>query len=184
MPFNIDEFVAQVDGGGLIRDSHFECLVSGPQGMEGGQEDSYQMVSRCEAVTEPGRGVITVLDAYHYGLPVARAAGAQFSEIDMTFIMSEGYEEKMFFERWIDNMVGDFRLNTSTTMYDVKYFDSYVGTIKIFRYNDGGDIVYTMTLKNAFPVAIGDIALDWSKGEQLTKLPVRFWFQSYTNEEE
>lgn len=79
-------------------------------------------------------------------------------------------------------MVGPYRSgNVSSNMFDLGYFDDYVGTVLIYRYDDNGVISYQTRLKNAFPLAIGNGNLSWDDNGFAT-ISVRFYFQYYIDE--
>ena len=151
MSFNINEFIAQLSSGNLSRTTHFRVLISGPQNLQS-VEDEQDMIFRCEAATEPGRSISVNDSSYYYGLPLARASGSTFGEIDLTFILSEDYREKLYFERWQDLMVGPYRSGgVSQDMYDIGYFDDYVGSMQIMRFNQLEQLTHTTYYENVFP---------------------------------
>ena len=181
MKFGINDFISTLDQGRVTNYASYSVLINGPQRL-GGKIDEIDIMFRCDSVTEPGRNIITTTDAYSYGLPLSRASGSSFSEIDMTVLLSEDEREKLYFERWQDLMVGPYRTGVMRQdMYDVGYFNDYVGNIQIFRSDAVGNVSYKATLRNAFPVVVGDISLDWDNNS-IVKLPVRFWFQYYMDE--
>ena len=91
--------------------------------------------------------------------------------------------EKLF-QEWQDLAVSDYRQeNISTEMFDIGYYDDYVGSVEINQYDALGNKTWTTRLVEAFPSIIGDVALDWNNGTEILVLPVSFSFRYYTDKE-
>ena len=179
--FSISEFVAQLDEENISRKSHYTVLITGPQQLQGLSQER-DMTFRCDHVTEPGRNILTTSNSYHYGLPLSRAYGSSFSDITISFIMSEDNREKLYFERWMDLMIGPYRNGQiSKDMFDIKYFDDYVGTAILYKYNDNGILTYSQKFINVFPLLVADGDLSWDSPE-VNRLSVRLYYQYYQDE--
>ena len=65
---------------------------------------------RCERVSLPGRIIVTSpYKEGNYGLVREYPTNAVYQPVDATFIMSEDYSEKIFFELWQDLIIGPHR---------------------------------------------------------------------------
>lgn len=183
MSFSIDQFVSELNIGNVSRLTHFTVLVSGPPILQGINQE-YDMTFRCDAVTEPGRTISMASDMYHYGLHNHRASGSEISTISLTIILSEDHREREYFERWQDLIVGNYRSGQlSTQMYDLEYYDNYVGTMQIYRYDDSGVVTRIIKCKEVFPIDIGDIELAWDNGNNIARLTVKMQIKYYINED-
>ena len=180
MTFNINEFTSNIAPKGLAKKSLYTVLITGPTSLSGTSNER-DMTYRCDAITEPGRQISFTNDAYHYGLPMARAWGSSFEQMNMSFLCSHDQSEKIYFEKWQDLMIGAYRTGTSgANMFDIAYVNDYIGTVIIYKYDETGLNTYTMTLKNAFPLLVSDTELGWDDGS-VEKLAVRMYFQYYTD---
>ena len=180
--FNIADFLANLDSAGLAKTSHFKVVITRPGGGSAG--DSIDLAFRCEASELPGRAIYTHDDMI-WGIARKNPYGSSVQEITLTFICSEDYWEKNYFESWMDDIVGPYRNgDIHEDMYAIGYYKEIVGTVLIDCYSETGEITYTVELRDAYPIAIGNIQLHWHDGSQISRLPVQFNFRYYVNETE
>ena len=198
MPFNITNFNAEVAKTGIASTSQFEAVItSGPfsySNSNGPISPLSQVLGkfgldqgmrfRIESLNLPGR-TLTTLDQNYHG--PARAIPYRFTQqpVSMTIILSRDMRERELFMRWQDFFVGHYRTNifrqTSSSMFDTKYYQDGIGTIKILQYsipipgiprseNDAenrGDpannyqLQTEILLEEAYPISVHDIAMSW-----------------------
>jgi hypothetical protein len=184
MPFDIDTFTAEIAKNGFAKTSNFDVLVAREKNGDVNLEQS--MVLRIDSITLPGRTVaLSSEEVWHYGLDERRAAGNRCSEVTMSIILSADYAEREYFERWIDDMVGNYRnqLTDTPTMYDVGYFEDYRGTVQISVYDEqDGEAVLVRKLQliDAIPSSIGNIDFGWDQ-TSVAKLSVTFSYTRYVD---
>ena len=176
MAFDINAFKAQLDIGGTIKTSNFEVLISHPK-----LQIPPDLRFRCSEVDLPGRSISSI-DHKVVGYSEKLAYESTFSDLSLGIILSEDMFEKELFEKWQDLAVGNYRTqnNYSNTMFDLGYYDDYVGTVDIRVFNDVGDMTATYKLHEAWPVSVGDISLSWSNGAELAILRVTLYYAYYT----
>lgn len=204
MPFNIAEFNSAISKSSIAHTSHFEgFIVGGPgtysrsgqirpnalgrSGLEGG------MRFRIESVNLPGRTLVT-LDQNYNG-PV-RAIPYRFNvqPVSMTIILSKDMREREAFMKWQDFFIGHYRTGDATGfagLFDTRYYDEGIGRIQILQYsyplgdssgNTAGseyELQTTVTLHEAFPVAVNDIQMAWTD-EGYAKLQVEIRYRYAT----
>jgi hypothetical protein len=95
----------------------------------------------------------------------------------MTFIVSDDMREKIFFDSWLD-------IINPTTDYNFQYKSNYATDITINQYNVNNQLTYSVVLRDAFPLAINQLDLEWSS-ESYHKLEIQFvytnWINNYSN---
>ena len=130
--FNINEFLSNINKYGIAKAENFSVLISRPNGNLGDERD---MTFRADSCEIPGIEVGVYESKYH-GLPYKMATEPTLADIPITFILSEDLREKLYFQNWIDSIYGDIRRSkNSPTMYNLKYYKEYIGTVDITLYN-------------------------------------------------
>lgn len=108
----------------------------------------------------------------------AIASGANWQNIDITFLVRSGFEERKYFEDWI-NFIYD---RTDGT---VKYFSEYaIADIDITYLRNIGDMKdaptdYKLQLDNVYPTSVGDISLDATSTDTISTLSVNFHYTDF-----
>lgn len=179
MAFNINDFVSELNYKGTSKSSHFQVMIFGPNiDNESSVERSITM--RCKSIDLPGRMAQTT-NASNYGMERKVATLPLFTEVGVQIIASDTHSEREYFEKWMDKIMGPFRNGkVGPNMYDVGFYEDYIGTVNIVQFDDTGAIVHETELVEAYPIDIGQETLDWDS-TQLILLPVRFTFKYYVN---
>lgn len=184
MTFNVQEMISSLSKSGTAKSSHFEVFITGVDGDERG------LATRCDTAELPGRTLTTTETRFgNYG-PVAKVAyGQVYTDVTMSFILSEDLREKEYFEKWHATCVGTGAFEGESTASDfygfgygaeflVGYWDNYVGTIEIRQYGSAGDLRSIHTLNQAYPIIIGSLPMNWSD-DNILKLSVTFAYKNY-----
>lgn len=183
MPFNILEAVAYIQKSDLARISDFQVMIFGPTTVGQSLGDEQGLSFMCSAIEFPGRTISTIPHK-HYG-PLQNIGYEQtFSDVSLTLMLTDTFEEKLFFERWQDFVVGTSRTTQQVTagMFDIGYYHDYVGAVIITQYDRSGEPVYTSELVEAYPVAITNLNADWAETE-ISKLNVTFTYRYAISED-
>lgn len=106
MPFNIQEFSSEVGRRNVARVPHFMVGINGPI------PSPVEMRLRIETVSFPGRQ-INSFEYRSYGPPYKIGYAEQYGEVSMSILLSPNFQEKLFFQRWQDLIVGMGRGATS-----------------------------------------------------------------------
>ena len=157
------------------------------------QEGMTNLAFRCERATLPGRIIITSpYKEGNYGLNREYPTNAVYQPVDATFLMSEDYSEKIFFELWQDLIIGHHRsfgdVTSQASVKELNYMDNYTCQVSIHAFSvtggrEGLKPVYTCTLMEAYPRTIQDLQMDWS-GNDLVRLNVVFDYKYFEDTSE
>lgn len=176
MPFNLNEFKSSFNTKAPAKSSDFEIRIFAKA-----LKTNTDLVLRAEAAEVPGRSVTT--SEYRDIGPVRKLGyGVIYPEINIRFVLSDNYEEKKYFDRWLDGIVGSHRIdNSSSNRFSVGYYDDYVGRVEIINYDSSGLQVYKTTLIEAYPLIVSPVSLDWGTSD-IAKLNVSFAYRNYEHE--
>ena len=197
MPFNITDFTAELNKGGIARSDFFEVVFTSlpPKVVQSVNRStllgpSYFTILdglrfRADSVTVPQRD-ITPIEYKDYGAPFKIGSTANYIEIDVTFILSKDMRERNFFLAWQDVIAGDHRLKQTASRgssFDLGYFDDYkCDGIEIIHYEgdeNKDSPSYTTQLRDAYPLNVGPVTRSWASAEVL-KQQVTFTYRYFS----
>ena len=173
MAIDLQRFMSTMNQQPPARTSNFEVRITSKLGSVN------DLTFRAESVALPGRSVSTT-DFFDAGPTRKMGYSAIYLETAINFILSERYNEKEYFDQWIDAIVGPHRVqrNPGGNRFNAGYYDDYKGTIEIQNFSESGQPTYKTTLIEAFPINISPVQLDWSSGD-ISKLNVTFTYRYY-----
>ena len=197
-PNGRSNFSGVINRTGIAKLSHFMITFSAPSTTMGkslnnniGKAFQEDKANRCDRVSLPGRIIVTSpYKEANYGLSREYPTNAVYQPVDATFIMSEDYSEKIFFELWQDLIIGPHRergdLATQFGTKDLNYLDNFTCQITIHCFSEVGGRqglkeVYNCTLQEAYPRTIQDLQLDWSAND-VARLNVVFDYKYFRDE--
>lgn len=174
MAINLQRFMSTMNQQPPAKTSNFEVSVHCP-----GIGSIPELTFRADSATLPGRSVSTT-DYRDVGPQTKIGYNAIYMESTIGFILSERYNEKEYFDQWVDLIVGPHRVKSSPggNRFNAGYYDDYKGTIIIQNFSNTGQPTYKTKLIEAFPLSIAPIQLDWGQDE-FTKLSITFTFRYY-----
>ena len=130
----------------------------------------------CETVSLPTRSAATN-ELSMYGPVQSFPYRFTFTEASLNFYVTDDFAIKKLFDAWQEKII-------DPVSGDLGYFDDYKCTIKISTFSDfhsgpSAPPNYAVTLIDAWPSIIGEIALGHSLGNEILKLPVTFQFRKW-----
>ena len=131
----------------------------------------------CESVSLPTKGIASNAQDI-YGPPREIPYRETFTEAALSFILDDKFTVKRFFDNWQAQII-----NPKTG--NVNYWNNFVATINITRLsNDASDFgvannEYKIELREAYPSAVGEIALGHTMGGEVLKLSVTFKYRKW-----
>lgn len=156
----------------LARPSRFDVNVPIPIGMLPYRQIGRTLKMRCESTELPGRSISTTTMKI-YGVEEKFPYQTSFNDISLTFIVGDDMAEKKFFDAWLNWI-------NPTINYNLKYKADYAIPLTINQYDVKNELSYSVTMLDAFPIAINQLDLDWSSDGH-HKLTVTFAYTSWRN---
>ena len=176
--FGIEKLKAAVSNlGGFAKGNRYNVTFSNlPAGLSTAVNENLQYL--CESVSLPTKGIAS--NAHDvYGPPREIPYRETFTEAALSFILDDAFTVKRFFDKWQAHII-------DTESGNVKnYWNDIIGTINIVRLeNDatdfsGGSDKYSVELREAYPSAVGEIALGHTMGGEVLKLSVTFKYRKW-----
>jgi len=198
--FNIRDFTSHINSNGMMRNNKFLVRMPYPAGFDGSSEPintSRYLELWCESATLPG---ITMSASgnkrYGYGPTEKYVTSPEFNGCSMIFMGDSKGAILQYLQKWMmlscnfDARYGqgwgtgyDTRTNTLTgtnpPTYQIAYKNDYVVDVNIKIFNETGANPINMYLREAFPINIGDINLNWGDTNDYMKIPVEFAFTDW-----
>jgi len=150
-------------------------FVGLPSGLSTAVNENLQYL--CESVSLPTKGIASQAQDI-YGPPREIPYRETFTEAALSFIVDDKFTVKRFFDKWQENII-----NPETG--NVNYWNNFVATINITRLsNDATDFEtatdkYKIELREAYPSAVGEIALGHTQGGEILRLSVTFKYRKW-----
>jgi hypothetical protein len=158
--------------GDLARTNRFDVSIPVPITLLPYVGYARELKYRCETAQLPGRSLAT-LEQKTYGPIEKHPYMSTYNDIDLTFIVEDGMEQRIFFDSWINFINPTYNNN-------FRYKDTYAINLGINQYNLQNDLTYSVNLYEAYPVSMNQLDLDWN-GEGYHKLTVTFAYTYWKN---
>ena len=129
----------------------------------------------CESVNLPGRQIATT-DYTAQKQTVKIPNGFIDEDVSMSFILTNDFFMKEVFDTWMSGIV-------DTNSYTLGYKSDFQADITIQALNEDDIPTYSITLINAYPIAMGSIELDNNTENGYLKLPITFAYDRYTEKD-
>lgn len=156
----------------LARPSRFDVNIPIPIGLLPYREIGRTLRMRCENAELPGRSISTT-SMKIYGVEEKFPYQTAYNDMSLTFIVGDDMAEKKFFDAWLNWI-------NPTINYNLKYKADYSIALTINQYDVKNELSYSVTLLDAFPIAMNQLDLDWSSDGH-HKLTVTFAYTSWRN---
>ena len=172
--FSIDKLRTKI--GGFAKGNRYNVTFSNlPAGLSTAVNENLQYL--CESVSLPTKGIAS--NAHDvYGPPREIPYRETFTEAALSFIVDDAFTVKKFFDTWQEGII-----NVETG--NVNYWNNFVATINITRlsndatsFTDASD-KYKIQLREAYPSAVGEIALGHTQGGEILRLSVTFKYRKW-----
>ena len=158
--------------------NRYNALISPPEYLRStGTAVTEKLQYLCESVSLPTKGIATNPHDIH-GPPREIAYRETFTESALSFILDDAFTVKKYFDDWQAGIV-------SPTTSNPSYYNDYIGTIEVIRLsNDANGFItsstqYKVQLLEAYPSAVGEVALGHSMGNEALKLNVTFKYRRW-----
>ena len=162
--------------GGFAKGNRYNVTII-PPGVLGAGYFPEKLQYLCESVSLPTKGIASNPQKI-YGPPREIPYGETFTEAALSFILDDAFTVKRFFDKWQENII-------DTESSNVHYWNNFVATINITRlsndatsFADATDM-YKIELREAYPSAVGEIALGHTQGGEILRLSVTFKYRKW-----
>ena len=162
--------------GGFAKGNRYNVSFVGlPTGLSTAVNANLQYL--CESVSLPTKGIASQAQDI-YGPPREIPYRETFTEAALSFIVDDAFTVKRFFDEWQEKII-----NVETG--NVNYWNNFVATINITRLsNDATSFTdatdkYKIELREAYPSAVGEIALGHTQGGEILRLSVTFKYRKW-----
>lgn len=212
MAFNIDTFRAEINSIGVLRPNKFEVFFTPPSTLAGGintqgnptqtaanfstLDNIHQYVHLyCQDAMIPGVqiAVSEQIRRYGYGPLEKKPVSPQFTDAAFIFRVDGRADIIKLFQAWIKLVVNYENTNGVDSTngikagqhpYELSYKSDYMTPVAISTFNDQGEEVLRTVLREAYPIAVGDVKVSWGDRNSYMVLPVLFsyldWYQETT----
>lgn len=197
--FNINEFKSKVNQG-VMRNNKFLVQIPMPNSilLNNNSTERQTLVASnrdlsfyCDSTSIPGMALlVNEVRNFGYGPVEKKPYNAVFTDLSLTFISDGPGENLKFFQEWLRSIVNYDMRETMTgrnstydlAPYELNYKTDYAVEMKIYVYNEQGEETIKLTLADAYPIFVGDIALNWADTNNFARVPVNFTFMTWWNE--
>jgi len=164
----INNFLSEFHGeNGYALPSRYEVMITSP-----GEGDARKVSMNCESIELPGRAVTKETNISQYGIQSEQVKGMSFAgAVGMSFYASSDLSERVFFEKWQEEMWDVGR-------WEVGYYKNYIKEVDIYILDQRDTRRFGIRLFEAYPEAIGPSSLSYGAGD-IIKIPItmnyRYW---------
>ena len=176
--FSVEKIRAAADG--FAKGNRYNVTIDAPQALSGASSVLSKIPYLCEAVSLPTKGIASNAQDV-YGPPREIPYRETFTEAALSFILDDAFTIKEFFDKWQTAIINPETGNVAN------YWTNFVGAIKISRLsNDATSFTdaaksYNVELREAYPSAVGEIALGHTQGSEILRLSVTFKYRKWIN---
>jgi hypothetical protein len=156
----------------IARSNRFDVAIPVPLTLLPYVSSAKNLNYRCESANLPGRTFGTI-EQKIYG-PVEKFPYMNtYNDIDLTFIVDDSMDQKVFFDAWM-NYINPLYNN------NMRYKGDYSTTIVINQYDVTNKLTYSVNLVDCFPLSINQMDLNWGD-DGYHKLSVTFAYTYWQN---
>lgn len=192
--FNVNDFRAEINRKGLLKNNKFFVRMYIPQGMRntGLSSTARFLEFWCESSNIPGVSLSTTeVRRYGYGNVEKKPYVSMNNDITMSFLGDSQGVIWSYFQQWMRLIVnydmrkginGETGILSGQKPFELAYKDDYVVDIHLSVFDDLGKEAIHVVLREAYPIFIGDIQLNWGDTNSIMRIPVTFTVYDWYNE--
>jgi hypothetical protein len=168
----------RANAGGFAKGNRYNVTIDAPRALSGASSVLSKVPFLCESVSLPTKGIASNAQDI-YGPPREIPYRETFTEAALSFILDDDFSLKGFFDAWQAAIINPETGNVAN------YWTNIVGAIKISRlsndatsFTDASD-KYKIELREAYPSAVGEVALGHTQGNEILRLSVTFKYRKW-----
>jgi len=156
----------------IARSNRFDVAIPVPLTLLPYVSSAKNLNYRCESANLPGRTFGTI-EQKIYG-PVEKFPYMNtYNDIDLTFIVDDSMDQKVFFDAWMSYINPLYN-------YNYRYKSDYSTVITVNQYDVTNQLSYSVNLFDAYPISINQMDLSWAD-EAYHKVSVTFAYTYWQN---
>jgi hypothetical protein len=163
MPFSINEFKAQLSGGGA-RPSLFEVRITNP--VSGLADFKVPLMVKAAQIPGHTTGSYTVP---YFGRQIKYGGDRTFEDWSVTVINDEDFAIRNAMEAW-SNSINSNESNTRALPQD------YKSDAQVIQYGKDQSILRQYTFQGLFPISIDPIELNWETQDTIEEFNITFQY--------
>ena len=169
--FNVDTFKSSLTNGGL-RPNQFQVQLAFPTYVAGGATAVTRSTFLVSVAELPGQTVNPAIVQYR-GREVKFAGDRTFAPYTMTVLNDTEMSIRSSMESWMSGM------EDLKSKFGVIAPTEYTADVIISQLDRNGDTMRTYSLRDAFPVDLSPIALDFGANDQISTFQVTMQYQYF-----
>lgn len=189
--FNIQEFKSKVESRGILKNNKFMMGFNLPQKLRATlpailTQNVNDLRFWCDGASIPGL-MLSLRQILRYGTGAIEKKPVAPVFNDITFsIMADGASVNLeIFQQWIMYVCNcDFRNGPSdqSTTFELRYkqesdgSSNYTADMNVVVFDNAGKPSLNIVFREAYPIHIGDIPLNWADNGNIQRVPVTFTF--------
>jgi hypothetical protein len=171
MAGNINDFKSSFTKD-LARTNRFDVNIPIPLTLIPYISSAKSLTYRCENAQLPGRTFATT-EQKTYGPVEKFPYQTTFNDIDLTFIIEDDMNQKVFFDAWLNYINPQYNNN-------FRYKSDFSTIITVNQYDVTGKLSYSVDLVDAYPISMNQLDLSWGD-DGYHKLSVSFAYTYWKN---
>ena len=138
---------------------------------------------RCEKAEFPGRTLATSEDTGGGGPSLKLPYDVTYNDIQLSIICSADMKERLFFESWMDSIVGPAGMKSGPGVGGlVSYFEHYARgiSLEVQQLNEAGQIIIAYEMHDIYPIALSAMNATWEEVNSYQRFGVTLFYRHYT----
>lgn len=192
--FNVSNFRSEINKSGIMKNNKFFIRMYAPKGLAlTPLSNTVRMLEFwCESANIPGVSLnVNEVRRYGYGNFEKKPYVSQNNDITMSFIGDANGIIWTYFQQWMKLIVnydmrqgirGSTGISSNQAPFELSYKEDYAVDIHLSVFNDKGDEAIHVVLREAYPIFVGDIQLNWGDTNSVMRVPVTFTVYDWYND--
>ena len=176
-PVRPNLFKAEIDG--WQKNTYLKDVLMVTNGVENIDDFSF----RCEKAEFPGRSIATSDDTGGGGPALKLPYDVTYNDLSISVICSADMKERVFFESWIDSIVGRAGLTNKVPVGGlISYFDDYARGVSLVvrQLDEAGNTLIRYRMNDVYPITISPMNATWEEVNSYQRFGVTFFYRYYS----
>lgn len=197
--FNVNTFRSNITkNNGLLKNNKFMVRMFAPKGFLSSDaaqsltETARYMEFWCESANIPGVSLnVNEVRRYGYGTIEKKPYASLNNDINMSFLGDAKGAIWTYFQQWLrlivnydmrKGIIAETGMMPGQSPFLMSYKDDYAVDIYLYVFDDRNNEILTIVLRDAYPIFVGDVQLNWGDTNSLMRIPVTFTVYDWYND--